>query len=99
MYTKLPGMDLSFTHECLPQNKIIKLLWRSTATVCKNLQLNNWLVAQQLKNMVFIVKGIFGFIRAKAVHVFKVRSFPKKDNKSAKKSTWNIFSLKCEVHR
>ena len=65
----------------------------------QNLQLNNCLVAQQLKNMVFIVQGNLGFISAKVAHVSKVRSFPKKDNQSAEKSTWNIFSLKCEVYR
>ena len=47
---------------CLPPNVIIKLLWRITAMVCKNLQLNDCLVAQQLKNMVFIVQGNLGFI-------------------------------------
>ena len=67
--------------------------------VCKNLQLNDCLVAQQLKNIALIVQGNSGFISAQPVHLFKLRRFYKQHNQSAEQSIWHVFSLKSELNR
>ena len=44
------------------------MFWRSVVNVCKNVQLNDCLVAHQLKQMVF-VKSKLGFIGVQLVQM------------------------------